>query len=185
MENADNRIVIPSDMTKIVLAMVGVIIFTCVGVWLVSIGRVPVLSVIIAIPGFLFLDVACFVIFCGIIRCMLLGKTPGLIIDDSGITNITIFSLTWFVPWEDIVDIKVFSGTKSALIVIIVNNLKNYLPKHKNPIIRQFAIMNYNMTDSSVTISTTTLKCKHNVLENILSEQFMKRKNGVEVAREF
>jgi hypothetical protein len=180
MENADDRIVIPSSMAKIVLAMIGAIIILCAGVWLVSIGHGSVLSRIIIIAGILFFGIAFIVAFYGIIRCMFFGKTPGLIIDDSGITNTTVIGRPYFVPWEDIADIKIFNISGTKIIAIVVNNPDDYLLKHKNPIIRQFAVMNYNMTGSPVTISASSLKCKHNVLENILAEQLMKRKNSVE-----
>jgi hypothetical protein len=112
----------------------------------------------------------------------LLDKKPGLIIDNTGITDTASGISAGHILWENIIEIKTVEIKKQKIIMVIVNNPDEYISRPKNPFSRQMAEMNYKIYGSPIGISANTLKCKHNELENILQEQIKKwgNKNIIE-----
>jgi hypothetical protein len=94
----------------------------------------------------------------------LIDKKPGLIIDNTGITENITGITSKHLRWENITEIKIFNMLIVKFIVIIIDNPNKYIEYSRKgflySIFRQMAKLDYKMIGSPINIYTNSLKCK-------------------------
>ena len=85
-------------------------------------------------------------------------KTPGLIIDEEGITDHSNIASLGFIPWGDIQVIKEVKGDfNRTLIAVIVKNPQDYI--HKSQKMAAGMQFQYQQFGSPILISPASLEC--------------------------
>jgi hypothetical protein len=135
----------------------------------------PIFQIIVGLIGIVFFGYAALQIF-----RKLIDKNPGLIIDNTGITENTTGITPKHLRWENITGIKVFNMVIVKFIIIIIDNPNKYIEYSRKgllySIFRQMAKLNHKMTGSPVNIYANLLKCRQKKLIFILQEEFKKWK---------
>ncbi|GAB3931138.1 STM3941 family protein [Mucilaginibacter myungsuensis] len=161
---------IPLSKVKIVLLILGSIIFVALGVWLWSIAdvqtrRPPIIAKMVG--G------AC-VIFFG--ACLGIGvktffdKRPGLIINEDGLQIFSSFSKSTFVSWEHITGMGEMIVHRTKLVLIFIDNVEEVIAAQQNKWSQKLMRANANMSGTPVSISSNVLKISHKELMNTLEK---------------
>jgi hypothetical protein len=123
----------------------------------------PIFQIIVGLIGIVFFGYAALQIF-----RKLIDKNPGLIIDNTGITENTSGITPKHLRWENITGIKIFNMVIVKFIIIIIDNPNKYIEYSRKglfySIFRQMAKLNHKMTGSPVNIYANSLKCKRKKL---------------------
>ena len=176
----NDRIEIALSKVKLILALLGSIVFVLLGFWLiVNPGRFE--STVFSNHTFIFVAgilATAFFGFCGFyISKKLADPKPGLIIDHKGITDNTSGISAGFIPWSDIKEFKTAQVINQKFIMVIVYNPENYIERQTNSIKKNAVTINYRSYGSPVSISANALKCNFSELERILQTEFEKNKS--------
>lgn len=102
-----------------------------------------------------------------------LGKKTGLILDKSGITDISNASYTGLIEWSDITKIEGKKVGPIKLIILHTGNPEKYINKAKKTSIRQMR-KNIQFYNSPFLIVATRLKIKHDDLLVLINNEFEK-----------
>lgn len=161
------RIEIGLNRKKLVLILLGSTLFVAAGLWFVintsSVNKDPTYVKIVGMASILFFGC----IFFFTIR-KLLDKKPGLIIDNSGITDNASGVSAGYISWHDVEDIRVCQVRKEKFLMIIVRNPQDYLNRQSNGLKRRIMQQNHKYYGSPVSISANTLKIGFKELEDLL-----------------
>lgn len=106
----------------------------------------------------------------------ILGKKPGLTIDENGITDLTASSGVRFIHWEDIVAIKREQLDSTKFLLIFIDNPEYYLVQGKWGK-RSIMRWNYKTYGTPLCISADLLKCNPIQLEKVLAEKIKDNKS--------
>jgi hypothetical protein len=173
--NPDKQIEIKLDKSKLVLMILGSVVFVGLGVWLLF----DPLSTRIALfnnPTFVKIAGASSILFfglCLISMAVKLGdKKPGLIISDTGIMDNSGGISAGNIPWDDILEIRAITVFNARLLMIIVTNPEYYISRETNMLKRKTKQINYKNYGSPISISANTLDCNFDELKNILDKKF-------------
>jgi hypothetical protein len=186
--DANARIVIKKSKLKMALLLLGALGLTAIGVYFAINPHMSSYPPAAVMAGGILS--AAFFGFCAILYvAKLFNAKPGLVIDDTGITDNTSALAAGHIPWESIVGIKIVDPlkdmkwlkrrvvyAKQELILVIVSNPEYYIGKWKNPIMRKAAEANYSLYGSPVAITTTSLQCRLHMLHDVLQEMHANRK---------
>jgi len=168
-----NRIEIPLSKSKIFLMVVGSIVFVVLGI-LITISPDTFISAhfrnpneirLGGIAGIIFFGAA---VFYGIGK--LLDKTPGLIVDDNGITDNTNASSVGLINWVDITEIKTQQIKSTKFILIFTSNPEKYLEK-VHGFKRKLMQANMKMYGTPLSIISNTLKLSYTDMEQLLNNK--------------
>jgi len=169
----DKQIEVPISKNKLILMILGSIIFIALGFWLIIV-RPPVLffnkadsapiDLIVGIAGILFFGL-CFVY----IAKKLADNNPGLIINSDGITDNSSGVSAGLIPWKDINEITKETIANQDFLVIKVKNPEEYINRQTGLIKRKAMEMNYKSFGSPINISSNGLKCNFNELYQIIN----------------
>jgi len=171
---------IPLSKIKLTLMLTGSIIFVAIGFWFVikkPVTSLPVLgnSTIMFIVGIIS------ILFFGICAIFVSQKitenTPGLIINDEGITDNSSGVSAGLVLWRDISEIRKTNVFNQAFIIVIVKNPEEYIARQTNFLKKRLMTMNYKSYGSPVNISPNSLKCNFNELYLMIVKEFQSAKN--------
>lgn len=173
------QIEIPFSRNKLITIMYGSIVFACVGIWFLinpptiqkGLFSNPVLIQVVGIISMFFFGLCAFVF-----AQKLQSKTPGLIIDETGITDNASGISAGHIPWKDILAIKVSKIMKQKFILILVSNPDEYINRQKNILKRKTAAIYYKNYGSPISITSNGLQCSFDKLENILRTELIKNK---------
>ena len=102
----------------------------------------------------------------------------GLLIDSEGITDNSNAISIGLIMWEDIKDVRIINVMSTKFLVIELINPEKYLINTKNNI--KLKLMNYNlkMYGTPVTITSNTLDCSFEELENHIIGSFEEYKRN-------
>ena len=175
-----NRVEIPLSKAKVVLMLVGALIFVIAGVFFIidpeMFLRPPYHKVVmvrtVGVAAVLFFGAAAFFV----IRKMG-DKRPGLIVDEQGIYDNTSGTSIGLIRWEDITEIETKDISSTKVLLIHVSNPDAYLDKVSG-FKRKAMQMNYNMYGTPLSITANTLKYKFNALEQLLQEGLSSKANN-------
>lgn len=168
--NVDDNIEIPLSKTKILLHLLGSIIFVAL-----------FLFIIVEIQPSFFVEIVGYfgVLFFGFGFIFLMGKMldrrPGLIIDQNGITDHTHYTSVGKIEWEDIVGFDTYQMESTKMIIIYTDNPEKYIKRAKNSFAAKAMRMSQRMTGSPLSINSGSLKIGYDELEHILTEELQKR----------
>ena len=175
MNTSESHIEIPVSKSKVIMMLIGSIALVAAGLWFVISpptinnaywGNPTRLSIVgyasIALFGFLA------IIF---IR-KLPDNKPGLIIDDTGLTDNSGGLSAGQIPWSDIEDISVLEIHKNKMILIYVKDPQEYINRQNNVIKRKLMQMNTNSYGTPISITTNGLKISFDELFELLIRKF-------------
>jgi hypothetical protein len=169
------RIEIPLSKSKIVLMFIGALTFVAIGLWFLiappqienSYWGNPTR---IAIAGY------ASIIFFGLCAVVLMRKLhdnkPGLIIDDTGLTDNSSGLSAGHILWTDIENISVLEIHKQRLLMLEVSNPKDYIDKQNSLFKRKGMALNYKMYGTLLSLTANGLKVPFTELLALVTERF-------------
>lgn len=177
----NDRIIIPLSKKKLVLALIGSIIFVSLG-YLMVVNPEYYTSPICRSPTFIRIAGLCSLIFfslclVGIAR-KLFDNRPGLIIDQYGITNNTTSPNMGLIEWKDITGIKKLQIKHTKFLILQTNKPKKYISRIENAITRRSIDMTYKLYGSPISIISASLKIDFEHLESLIRSEMEKRKES-------
>lgn len=171
--SAIQRTEIPISKSKLLLLLFFAIIFVAIGVMMFFIepsGRRSMLN----IPAIRYGVGIASIVFFGAAMIFVIKKLqenkPGLIIDETGITDSSSSIAVGQIPWSDIQNFAVASVMNQKFLMIVVKNPNDYINKQTNALKRRGLIYNHTNYGSPISISANTLKIKLDKLRALLEE---------------
>lgn len=178
----ENRIEISYNKTESIKVIVGATLFIVFGIGFIVIPDYflsPFFPNTILIQSVGFIAVIFFGACLLYAMKFLMANTPGLIIDNYGITDNTSGISAGFIEWEDITQIVKKNIASSKSIVIYTNKPQKYINRKKNILSRKALLLNYKISGSPIMIVSNTLKISFEDLEKLISSEFQKRKGNI------
>lgn len=176
----NEQIEIPLSKKKMILSLLGSIVFVILGLWLL-INPPKIDDPIIGNPTVIFIAGLASVIFFGLIAVIairkLSDKKAGLIINKQGITDNSSGVSAGLIPWSDIQEIKVSQVLNQKFLMFIVRNPQEYLDKVSNPLKRKAMEINYKSYGSPISISANSLQTNFDNLYSLLREKMKEYKS--------
>lgn len=162
---------IPLSKGKLLMILSGSILFVVIGLWFVisppqierGLFSNPALILGTGIASIIFFGLCAFVVF-----KKLQSNKPGLVIDQSGITDNASALSAGHIPWSDIKGIRTIQMMNQQLIMVEVVNPEEYINRQSGALKRKAAEINYKSYGSPISISANALKCNFAELEHIL-----------------
>lgn len=176
----DEQIEIPLSKQKMLLTLLGSIVFVGLGIWfLINPPRIS--NPIFGNPTLIFIVGLASILFFGLVAVTIFrkfsDKKPGLIISRHGITDNSSGVSAGLIPWTDIQEIKVSQVMSQKFLMFIVSNPQDYLDKVTNPLKRNALKMNYKTYGSPISISSNALRTNFNELQKLLVEKMNEYKS--------
>lgn len=175
MIQKENRIEIPLSKKKIILIFIGSIIFIALGVWFVmkphtfSSGgplRNPALVTIVGAAAILFFGI------CALYAVRKLPDSkPGLIIDESGLTDHSGAVSAGHILWTDIIDLSVITIQRQKFILLHVKNPQDYIDRHAGGFKKKMMKLNFKMYGSPISLNANSLKISFEELHKLIAER--------------
>ncbi len=175
----DDKIEIPLSKRKLILALIGSLLFVIVGClatvkpeYFVSpIFRNYEVVRIIGVSSFIFFG------FCLLfIARKLFDNKPGLIIDQKGITdNSNVLGIV-FIEWQDITGIEIRQVASTKILLVRTNKPEKYIERAKSYISKKAMLANQRAYGSPISITSKSLKIRFNDLEALIMREFKRIK---------
>ncbi|KAA5532525.1 hypothetical protein F0919_17225 [Taibaiella lutea] len=171
-----NRIEIPLSKTKILLTIVGSILFVIAGFYLMNTIANQQTKVNLTIVKGVGIAAILFFTTIGIYAIKkLFDKKTGLIIDENGILDNTNASSIGLIKWTDITVIKTEQIASTKFLLIYTINPGFYLDKAKG-LTKKLMAGNNSMYGTPLSITSGALKCNFNNLEKLINDRFDEHK---------
>ncbi len=169
-----NKVEIPLSKTKIILLLLGGLVFVIAGI-LLTINPEEFISSIMRSPQIIRIGGIIAVLFFGtgsvyVIR-KLFDKQMGLIIDEEGIIDNTNALGLVFIRWTDIKKIKTEQVASTKFLLIYTKNPDKYLNRIKG-FKRKLMEGNNIMYGTPLSITSNSLRCNFNDLEKLINDRF-------------
>lgn len=179
MEKSEYPIEIPSNKQKIILFIIGALVFIAAGIWIVSEPETFKNerfsnTTFIAIIGILAIILSGLALF--FFSRKMFESTPAIIIDQTGITDNTSMISIGHILWEDMKEIIVKKVGAQERLVVIVNNPEKYIDRYTKAFYKNAAKYNYQNYGSPVIIQANLLNYDLDELKNILKSELKKNK---------
>lgn len=174
MIKTNHRIEIPLSKKKLFLILIGAIVFVALGLWFVmapeTFSKGPLRSVtVVYIVG------VAAIVFFGMAALFVLRKLPdrkpGLVIDESGITDNSSAIAAGHIPWTDIQSLSVFTVQKQSFILFNVHNPQDYIDRQKGMLKKKMMQMNFKMYGSPLALNANGLKIGFDELYKLIMER--------------
>ncbi|WP_447950964.1 STM3941 family protein [Chryseobacterium koreense] len=176
----DVQIEIPLSKQKMILTLLGSIVFVGLGIWFL-INPPKISNPFFGNPTLIFIVGLASILFFGLVAITIFrkfsDKQPGLVISRQGITDNSSGVSAGLIPWTDIQEIKVSQVMSQKFLMFIVSNPQDYLDKVTNPIKRNAMKMNYKTYGSPISISSNALQTNFDDLEKLLVEKMNEYKS--------
>jgi len=168
------QIEIPLSKKRIFLMLLGALVFFAIGLWFVI--SPPTISnsywgnpTKLAIVGY------ASIVFFGLCAFYLIRKLPdnkpGLIIDQTGLTDNSSGVTAGEILWSDIQGISVMEIHRQKLIMFHVKNPQDYIDKQKSSFKRKMMQMNYKMYGTPLGITSNGLRISFDELLSTLKDK--------------
>ncbi len=179
MMTKNEQIEISLNKTKMIISLIGAIVFVILGLELIfhpylhniSFKGSRVIPIIIGLTSILFF---------GLISIFLIkklsDKTAGLIINEDGIVDNSSGVSAGTVLWSDIKEIKVSHVMNQKFLMLIVHNPQDYLDRVSSKFKRKTMELNYKNYGSPISIPANTLKIKFSNLHELLTTKMKEYK---------
>lgn len=168
-----DKIEIPSSKTKIILMVLGCIVFVVLGIFLILkpesfISPFVRTILLIQITGIVT------VLFFGILGIYgfskLFDRKIGLEIDLDGIYDNSNAASIGLIKWDDIINIKTEQVYSAKFLLVYIRNPKEYISREKG-FKKKLMEANYKMYGTPLSITSNTLQCNFHELEMIIKER--------------
>lgn len=174
MPDMTGQIEIALSKKKLILMLIGAIVFVIIGLWFV-ISPPTISNPFFGNPTRLLIIGIVAIVFFGLcavyIACKIPDNKPGLIIDKTGLTDNSSGVSAGKILWSDIENISVLEIHRQKLIMLEVKNPQDYLDKQTSGFKRKMMQMNFNMYGTPLSITSNSLKIKFDELLNILNDR--------------
>lgn len=107
-----------------------------------------------------------------------LDKKPGLIIDETGVTDNSSGVSAGLIPWKDIIEIRETKIFRQQFLLLIVQNPETYINRQPNALKRKGMESNYQHFGSPISISANALDCNYYELKNRLVKGLAEAQKG-------
>lgn len=174
MTDTSANIEIPLSKKKLILMLIGSIGFVILGLWFVI--EPPIISnSFFGNPAALFVVGIAAVLFFGLcaiyIARKLFDNSPGLVIDNVGLTDNSSGASAGRILWSDIERLSVLQIHRQKLIMLDVKNPHEYIDRQKSGFKKKMMQMNFKMYGTPLSITSNTLQIEFDELLNILEER--------------
>ena len=174
MEQAGQHIAIPLSKSKLILMLLGALVFVALGLWFVIAPPVVHNSfwgttriIVVGYASIIFFGI------CAIfIARKFIDKRPGLIMDENGLIDNSSGLSVGQVYWSEIENISVIKIHRQKLIMIKVNDPEKFVEKQKNKLKKRMMLMNLKMYGSPLSITSNGLKISFDELFSILTNKW-------------
>lgn len=185
MYNKTEQIEIPLSKVKMVLLLIGALLFVALGLILIiyepeSINQSNRYAWIMnPFPRFLmgFVCVTFFGFAAITMFFRLFNKKTGLIINERGIYDNSSATALGFILWEDVKEVKMVTVNQSKFILVIVQNPAHYLTKTTNWIKMRGLKINFKYYNTPICISANSLQITADQLYKLLSDNLKQFKS--------
>lgn len=174
---------IPLSRNKLILLLLGSLLFVLAGLWLflnanqfqdisLTFLRNPLIIKAIGLLGMIFFGAAAETAI-GKLR----EKKAGLRIDQYGITDHSSASAVGLIEWADISGFRRKQVMSRKFLLIDLTDPEKYLQKTKSGRKSRLLRANKRMYGTPLSISTVDLKCNFSELDDLLQKEFRKNKS--------
>ena len=179
MINSEQTIEIPLNKTKIVMMLIGTLIFVVIGFWFViappkidnSFWGNPTKLTILGYASILFFGLCAY-----FFSRKLPDNKPGLIIDDTALIDNSGALSAGRILWSDIEDISVMQIQKQKMIMIYLRNPQEYIGRQTSFLKRKGMQLSYKSYGTPVSITSTGLKTSFDELYGVITHKFQENK---------
>ena len=161
--NAPDELVIELSKGKIILLILGSLVFVAGGAWMLSMGPEDMKDMIPLFRNVLLVHIVGIlsIVFFGMAAVLglkkLFDKKPGLVFNSAGIMDNSSGISAGFIPWSDILGAKTYEVVNQKMLVILLRNPEVYIERG-NPLMRFLNKRNSSMCGSPITINSKALK---------------------------
>jgi len=169
VQTSEDRIVIRSSRTKLILVVVGALLFVVLGVLLITMAddqnrHSPIYVKTVSVVCIAFFGLCAVV---GLVK--LFDGAPGLVLDRQGIIDNSSALGAGRVDWREIQDVRAVTISGQKFLAFYVEDPGRFLNKG-NVVMRLFLKMNYRMYGSPIFISSHSLKVNFEELEILVHD---------------
>lgn len=180
--NTEQRIEIPLSKSKLIMMLFGASAFVAIGLWFV-IAPPDIKNSYWGNPTRIAVVGYASIIFFGLCTVVLMRKLPdnkpGLIIDDTGLSDNSSALSAGHISWADIENIYVLEFQKQRLLMLEVSNPQDYIDRQSSLFKRKGMALNYRMYGTPLSITANGLKIPFQELFALVTERFQEtRKNA-------
>ena len=176
-----NQIEIKSSKKKILLLILGLLVFIIIEIPLImnpekyvsTLFRNPLFIRVTSIIGFIF----CSFVLIAFIK-VVLSRKLGLAINNEGIIDNSSYISKGLIKWDDIVSIKRIDVMSTKFLLIGVKNPEKYVDNETSKIKKRLLQSNLKKYGTPITISSTTLEYDFDRLEEVLLSSYNEYKKG-------
>jgi len=175
----NETIEIPLNKSKIILILIGAIVFIIFGFLFIKNPESHVTTLIRSPEMVRIVGIAAVLVFglCAVfIAIKLFDKKVGLRIDESGITDNSSATSVGLIDWADIQGIQPIQIASAKMLLIMTDNPEKYVDRAKNVISKHAMKSNLKYYGTPVSVFSNSLKIKFEDLEKLLINEFRKRK---------
>lgn len=174
MTKPGQRIEIALSKKKIFLMLIGALAFVANGLWFV-IAPPTILNSYLGNPTKIAIAGYTSIVFFGLCAIVLVKKLldnkPGLIINQTGLTDNSSGVSAGQILWSDIKDISVIEIHRQKLIMLQVKNPQDYIEKQTSDFKRKMMQLNYKMYGTPFSITSNGLKISFDELLSTLIDK--------------
>ncbi len=173
---------IPLSKNKLILAVVGSMLFVLLGVWLFvsadSFGQssTPLLRNPLVVQSAAVLAVLCFGVFAVVGIKKLFDKNIGLALDASGLFDNSSAVSVGFVDWNDVTRIETQQVMSTKFVLIHVQDPGKYIARADSAVKAKLMQSNTQMYGTPIAITANTLKCDFAELERLIVAVYGQRR---------
>ena len=175
----NETIEIPLNKIKIILTLIGAIAFIIFGFFFITRPESFVTSFIRSPEMVRIAGIAAVLVFglCAVfISIKLFDKKVGLRIDENGITDNSSPTSVGLIDWADIQGIQPIQIASTKMLLIMTGNPEKYIDRAKNAFSKYALKSNLKYYGTPISVFPNSLKIKFEDLENLLINEFRKRK---------
>ena len=173
-----NKIEIPLSKSKILLLLIGAVVFVFLGIFFILYPE-KFLSSIMKSENFIRIMGVIAVLFFGAVGISgtkkMFDKSVGLAIDDNGIIDNTNAASVGLIKWSDITEITTKQVMSTKFLLIFIRD-PNEILERVSGIKHNLMVANMKMYGTPLAITSTTLKYDFNELEKLLKDRLIEQR---------
>jgi hypothetical protein len=173
MGQINNQIIIPLSRTKIILSLLGSILFVFLGVCFVN-NPEKFISIVCRNENFIRIVGLAGILFFGLCFAFYVRKvfdfSPGLTIDESGLIDNSSAVAAGKILWSDINDISVIEIKKKKIIMIQVKNPNDYIDRQAFGFKRKLMKINHSMYGTPISLTANGLRMTFDELRKTIMD---------------
>ncbi|HVE57819.1 MAG TPA: STM3941 family protein [Pyrinomonadaceae bacterium] len=175
----NETIEIPLNKIKIILTLIGAVIFIIFGFLFIK-NPASFVTTFIRTPEMVrIVGIAAVLVFglCAVfIAIKLFDKKVGLRIDENGITDNSSATSIGLIDWADIQGIQPIQIASTKMLLVMTNDPEKYVDRAKNAVSKYALKSNLKYYGTPISVFPNSLKIKFDDLEKLLKNEFRKRK---------